>query len=98
MGDILFVTWDGGGNVPPAIGIASELQRRGESVRVLGHEQQRTMIEKAGLRFEPYSHPHPFSSTTPEPWLRWITSSTPSSTTGALESTCWHPCSASRPT
>ena len=74
MGDILFVTWDGGGNVPPAIGIASELQRRGESVRVLGHEQQRTMIEKAGLRFEPYSHPHPFSSTTPEPWLRWITS------------------------
>jgi hypothetical protein len=38
MGDILFVTWDGGGNVPPAIGIACELQRRGESVRVLGHE------------------------------------------------------------
>jgi UDP:flavonoid glycosyltransferase YjiC (YdhE family) len=74
MGDILFVTWDGGGNVPPAIGIACELQRRGESVRVLGHEQQRSMIERAGLRFEPYSHPHAFSSTTPQPWLPWITS------------------------
>ena len=67
MGDILFVTWDGGGNVPPAMGIASELQRRGDTVRVLGHEQQRNMIEKAGLRFEPNSHQHGFSSTTPEP-------------------------------
>ncbi len=29
MADILFVTWDGGGNVPPALGIAAELSRRG---------------------------------------------------------------------
>jgi UDP:flavonoid glycosyltransferase YjiC (YdhE family) len=75
MGDILFVTWDGGGNVPPAVGIATELQRRGEIVRMLGHEQQRGPIEGAGLRFEPYSHPHTFSSTTPKPWLRWWRSS-----------------------
>ena len=74
MGDILFVTWDGGGNVPPAIGIATELQRRGESVRVLGHEQQRSTIERAGLRFEPYPRGHAFSSTTPVPWLRWMKS------------------------
>ena len=29
MADILFVTWDGGGNVPPALGIAGELVSRG---------------------------------------------------------------------
>jgi UDP:flavonoid glycosyltransferase YjiC (YdhE family) len=74
MAYILFVTWDGGGNVPPAIGIAAELQRRGDSVRFLGHEQQRCMIEKIGLRFEPYSHPHRFSGTAPKPWFRWVTS------------------------
>jgi UDP:flavonoid glycosyltransferase YjiC (YdhE family) len=55
MANILFVTWDGGGNLPPAIGIAAELQRRGDAVRFLGHEQQRNVIEKAWLRFEPYS-------------------------------------------
>ena len=27
MSNFLFLTWDGGGNVPPAVGIASELQR-----------------------------------------------------------------------
>jgi hypothetical protein len=32
------------------------------------------MIERAGLRFESYSHPHAFSSTTPEPWFRWVIS------------------------
>ncbi len=72
MADILFVTWDGGGNLPPAIGIAAELQRRGEGVRMLGHEQLRSTIEGAGLRFEPYSHPYAYSTTTPEPWLRWM--------------------------
>jgi UDP:flavonoid glycosyltransferase YjiC (YdhE family) len=72
MGDILFVTWEGGGNLPPAIGIAAEVQRRGEIVRMLGHEQQRSPIERAGLRFEPYSHPYIYSTTKPEPWLRWM--------------------------
>jgi hypothetical protein len=74
MANILFVTWDGGGNLPPAIGIAAELQRRGDAVRFLGHEQQRNVIEKAGLRFEPYSDQHGFSTTTPESWVRWVRS------------------------
>jgi UDP:flavonoid glycosyltransferase YjiC (YdhE family) len=74
MANILFVTWDGGGNVLPALGIAAELHRRGETVRFLGHEQQRSMIERAGLRFEPYSHPHRFSGTAPKLWFRWVTS------------------------
>lgn len=74
MANILFVTWDGGGNVPPAVGIAAELQRRGDTVRFLGHQQQRHMIENAGLRFDAYSQPVPFSITAPKPGLAWIRS------------------------
>ncbi len=44
-----FVTWDGGGNLPPAIGIAQELAARGHSVRFLGYETQRAAF-KARLR------------------------------------------------
>jgi UDP:flavonoid glycosyltransferase YjiC (YdhE family) len=76
MANILFVTWDGGGNVPPAIGIAAELQRRGDTVRVLGHEQQRSTIEGAGLRFESYTQPVPFSSAAPKSSFHWFTSMT----------------------
>ena len=32
----LFAMWDGGGNVPPEIGLASRLVERGHAVRVLG--------------------------------------------------------------
>lgn len=63
MAGILFVTWDGGGNVPPALGIAAELRRRGEEVRFLGHPQQRAGIEGAGFRFEPYTRARPWSPT-----------------------------------
>ena len=63
MASVLFVTWDGGGNVPPALGIAAELQERGERVRFLGHEQQGPAIEGAGFRFEPYRHARPWSPT-----------------------------------
>jgi len=50
---VVFVTWDGGGNLPPALGIASELVRRGDDVRMLGHEAQRDAISRAGLEFTP---------------------------------------------
>jgi MGT family glycosyltransferase len=46
-----FLTWDGGGNVPPAIGIAQELTARGHEVSFLGYEVQRTRIETRGFRF-----------------------------------------------
>jgi UDP:flavonoid glycosyltransferase YjiC (YdhE family) len=54
MTSYLFATWSGGGNVPPALAIATELVRRGDTVRVMGHDDQRATIEAAGLRFEPY--------------------------------------------
>lgn len=56
MARILAVTWHGGGNVPPMLGIAGELQRRGHQVRVLGHPQQRQAVVSAGLKFVDYHH------------------------------------------
>jgi UDP:flavonoid glycosyltransferase YjiC (YdhE family) len=69
MSSILFVTWDGGGNVPPALGIASRLQRDGVTVRFLGHEQQRALIAGAGFAFVPFRHAHAWSAVDQEPGL-----------------------------
>ena len=63
MSEILFVTWDGGGNVPPATGIAVELTARGHAVRFLGHEGNRRAVESAGLQFRAYTSAIPFTST-----------------------------------
>ncbi len=41
------------------------MQRRGDWVRFLGHPQQRTAIEEAGFRFEPYTHARPWSAIAP---------------------------------
>jgi len=49
MAEILFVTWDGGGNVPPALGIARELMTRGHGVRFLGHAVQLDTLAAAGM-------------------------------------------------
>ncbi len=54
MSSILFLTWDGGGNVPPTLGLAAELIRRGHQVRVLGHPQQADSVRASGAVFEPY--------------------------------------------
>jgi UDP:flavonoid glycosyltransferase YjiC (YdhE family) len=61
MARILVVTWDGGGNVAPMLGIARELQRRGHQVRVLGHPQQREVVVSAGLKLVDYRHARPWS-------------------------------------
>ena len=65
MSHVLFVTWDGGGNVPPALGIAGELRDRGHRVSFLGHAQQRAVIDAAGFGFTPYTHARPWSSAEP---------------------------------
>ncbi|WP_300010541.1 nucleotide disphospho-sugar-binding domain-containing protein [Pseudonocardia sp.] len=62
MAGILIVTWDGGGNVPPALGIGAELSGRGHRVRVLGHPQQRTAVTTAGLDFAAYTHAPPWNA------------------------------------
>jgi len=62
---VLFVTMDGGGNLPPAVGIARELVRRGSEVRVLGNSVQRAAIEGAGLRFEPVCQGRDYDASAP---------------------------------
>lgn len=61
MSTILFVTWDGGGNVPPALGIAAELVARGHRVRFLGHENNRQQVTDRGLEFVPFTKARSFS-------------------------------------
>ena len=51
MANIAFVTWDGGGNLPPAVGMAQALAARGHRVRFFGYEVQRARIEAQGLAF-----------------------------------------------
>jgi UDP:flavonoid glycosyltransferase YjiC (YdhE family) len=62
MSRVLFVTWDGGGNVAPAELIAGELRRRGHDVRFLGQAQQRERIEALGFGFAAYSRPGPWTA------------------------------------
>ncbi len=61
--NVLFVTWDGGGNVPPALGIATELHRRGHRVRVMGHPVQQAHVTGAGLDFTAFDTARPFTAT-----------------------------------
>lgn len=62
MARILFVTWDGGGNVPPVLGIAAQVGGRGHSTRVIGHHGQADAVTRAGLDFTPYPTARPFTS------------------------------------
>jgi UDP:flavonoid glycosyltransferase YjiC (YdhE family) len=62
MAEILVVTWDGGGNVPPALGIATELRRRGHTVRFVGHARQHESLAAAGFEVAPASAARPFSA------------------------------------
>ncbi|UXA18899.1 glycosyltransferase [Mycobacterium sp. SMC-4] len=60
---ILFAMFDGGGNVPPQLGVAKELRRRGAEVVVIGHDGLRGRVELAGFAFEPFSAGRPFDPT-----------------------------------
>lgn len=51
----LFVTWEGGGNVPPVLGTARRLVERGHNVRVLTEPCLREAVAALGARFVPFS-------------------------------------------
>lgn len=61
----LFVTIDGGGNLPPALLLAREITRRGGTARFLGHATQRAAIERAGFHFLPYTRGREYDSAAP---------------------------------
>ncbi|KAA0024671.1 glycosyltransferase [Antrihabitans cavernicola] len=52
--DIVFATYDGGGNTAPALGIAKVLLQGGHRVRMLGQPSQRQQIASAGIEFHEY--------------------------------------------
>lgn len=62
MAEVLVVTWDGGGNVPPAVGIATELRRRGHAVRFVGHARQQDSLAAAGFEVAPAREALAFSA------------------------------------
>lgn len=61
--NVLLVVWDGGGNVPPLLGIGRELVRRGHRVRCLGPERLRSAVERQGMTFRHAENAFPFDPT-----------------------------------
>ncbi len=53
---LLFVLWNGGGNVPPMLRMARRLIAAGHQVTVLGNSSLRAPVELAGLAFRPFVH------------------------------------------
>jgi hypothetical protein len=53
-GRVLIVTWDGGGNVPPALALAERLAALGHAVRVSAPESMRPRVDARGARLAPY--------------------------------------------
>jgi MGT family glycosyltransferase len=62
----LFVTWDGGGNLPPELALARRLVERGHEVRFLGHRSQEMAVRGAGCGFSPYERVPEADSSRPE--------------------------------
>jgi MGT family glycosyltransferase len=50
----LFVLWEGGGNVPPILGLARRLVERGHQVRVISDPANEREVYMAGCEFTPY--------------------------------------------
>ncbi len=51
MAHFLFITWPGGGNVAPAVGIAQVLKERGHTVTFAGYESQRQRLTDRDFPF-----------------------------------------------
>lgn len=53
-GRFLILSWDGGGNAPPALNLGARLIRRGHQVRLLGWESMASRAAAAGVEFTTY--------------------------------------------
>ena len=65
MAEVVILSVDGSGNVPPAVAIGRELMKRGHAVRVLGNARQASDVLAHGLDFAPYQHAFPWSGQAP---------------------------------
>lgn len=72
MSAVLFVTCDAGGNVPPVLAAAQEMQSRGHDVRVMGHTVQQGAVSARELPFTGFATARPFrgaKGNSPFAWL-----------------------------
>jgi UDP:flavonoid glycosyltransferase YjiC (YdhE family) len=51
---LLFVLWDGGGTIPPALALARRVVAAGHTVRVLGPRSIENRVKALGAEFSPY--------------------------------------------
>lgn len=52
--DVLLVSWDGGGNVPPMLALGKRLSARGHRATFLATENLGSRVAEAGLDFRPF--------------------------------------------
>jgi len=62
MTRVLFVTWDGAGNLVPTLALARRLAAHGHDVRVLGHGSIDARCGRHGWQFRPLRHAAEFDS------------------------------------
>jgi len=65
MSTVTFVTWDGAGNVPPALAVAAELRDRGHTVDVLGHDSLAGAATDAGVAFSSFPNARQWDAAQP---------------------------------
>lgn len=56
MSRVLFLTWDGAGNQPPAVAMARVLESRGHKVTFAGYKNQRDYFTRRGFEFTLLQH------------------------------------------
>ena len=56
MARFLFLSWNGAGNQPPAVGLAQALRRRGHEVTFAGYVNQRRYFVARGFSFVLLEH------------------------------------------
>jgi len=62
VGRFLIISWDGGGNVPPALNLGARLVHLGHRVRLLGWESMKSRAAIVGLEFTAYPSVPPWPS------------------------------------
>ena len=73
-GRFLIISWDGGGNVPPALNLGARLVHLGHRVRLLGWESMKSRAATAGLEFTTYPSvpPWPSGATLQQAWKEHV--------------------------
>ena len=73
---VLFVVFDGGGNIPPQLAVARALRSRGAEVFFLGHQGACERVQEAGFTFATFSAGTRFDPTAQRPLLSMMNNMT----------------------